>query len=74
MSRFDDAAIDEVLYTSSLTPDPSSARDVLAFILSPTDAFAHSPAEIDAVRELLQAAKSEAAERWVALRAESARR
>jgi len=56
----------EVLYQSSMTPDPRSARDVLAFVLCPTEAFA--PAgdedELAAVEELIQPAKMEAVRRW----------
>ena len=32
--------IGEVLYQSTLTPDPRSALDVLAFVLCPIEAFA----------------------------------
>jgi hypothetical protein len=56
----------EVLYQSSMTPDPRSARDVLAFVLCPTEAFA--PAgdedELAAVEQLIQPAKIEAVRRW----------
>jgi hypothetical protein len=58
--------IGEVLYQSTLTPDPRSALDVLAFVLCPIEAFA--PAgdadELAAVEELIQPAKIEAVVRW----------
>ena len=58
------------LYTSSLAPDPSSARDVLAFILAPAEAFAPGgdPDELAAVQELLEGARAEAVQRWQDLR------
>ncbi|MBP6632966.1 MAG: hypothetical protein KBG28_13135 [Kofleriaceae bacterium] len=56
----------ETVYTSGYTPDPASARDVLAFMLTPASAFA--PAgdedELAAVTELLESAKAEALKRW----------
>jgi hypothetical protein len=58
----------ETLYSSSYQPDPQSALDVLAFVLTPIGAFASDPDELDAVAELLGAAKSEAIERWQTLR------
>jgi hypothetical protein len=54
----------ETLYSSSYQPDPCSALDVLAFVLTPIAAFASDPDELEAVAELLGAAKSEAIERW----------
>lgn len=60
----------ETLYSSTYHPDPRSALDVLAFVLTPVAAFATDPDELEAVTELLGAAKSEAIERWRALRAE----
>jgi hypothetical protein len=61
----------ETLYSSTYQPNPRSALDVLAFVLTPVEAFASHPDEIDAVAELLGAAKSEAIERWQSLRAQS---
>jgi hypothetical protein len=61
----------ETLYSSTYQPDPRSALDVLAFVLTPVEAFATDPDELDAVAELLGAAKSEAIERWRSLCAES---
>lgn len=60
----------ETLYSSSYQPDPKSARDVLAFVLTPVAAFAHvdDPDELAAVTELLDTAKQEAIERWFSLR------
>ena len=60
----------ETLYTSSYQPDPASARDVLAFVLTPPEAFAtvDDPDEREAVAELLGTAKQEAIERWMSLR------
>lgn len=61
----------ETLFTSTYTPDPKNALDVLAFVLTPIEAFASDPDELEAVSELLGAAKSEAIERWQSLRSES---
>jgi hypothetical protein len=57
----------ETLYSSTYQPNPRSALDVLAFVLTPVQAFASDPDELEAVAELLGAAKSEAIERWRAL-------
>jgi hypothetical protein len=63
-----DLAVGEVLYQSSMTPDPRSALDVLAFVLCPIEAFA--PAgdadELAAVAQLIAPAKAEAIRRWYA--------
>jgi hypothetical protein len=61
----------ETLYSSSYTPDPRSALDVLAFVLTPVRAFAETgdPDELEAVAQLLGSAKHEAVKRWYALRA-----
>jgi hypothetical protein len=64
-------AMGETLYSSTYQPNPRSALDVLAFVLTPVEAFASHPDELDAVAELLGAAKCEAIERWQSLRAES---
>lgn len=63
----------ETLYSSSYQPDPTSARDVLAFVLTPVEAFAHvdDPEELEAVTELLGSAKEEAVKRWFTLRDEA---
>ena len=58
----------ETLFSSSYQPNPSSALDVLAFVLTPVGAFASDPDELDAVAEVLSAAKCEAVERWHSLR------
>lgn len=63
----------ETLYSSTYQPDPRNALDVLAFVLTPVEAFASSPDELEAVAELLGAAKSEAIERWQMLRSEGRR-
>ncbi len=63
----------ETLYSSTYQPDPRSALDVLAFVLTPVEAFASDPEEIEAVAELLGAAKLEAIERWQSLRCEARR-
>lgn len=65
----------ETLYSSSYQPDPKSARDVLAFVLTPVEAFAHvdDPEEMEAVTELLGEAKEEAIKRWFSLRDEAVR-
>jgi hypothetical protein len=62
--------VGETLYSSSYQPDPKSARDVLAFVLTPIEAFAHvdDPEELEAVTELLGEAKNEAIKRWFSLR------
>ena len=59
----------ETLYSSSYTPDPKSALDVLAFVLTPVRAFAETgdPDELAAVAELLESAKHEAVKRWFTL-------
>jgi hypothetical protein len=60
----------ETLYSSEFQPDPKSALDVLAFVLTPVEAFASidDPAERQAVAELLDEAKVEAIKRWYKLR------
>jgi len=58
----------ETLFSSTYQPNPTSALDVLAFVLTPVDAFASSPDEIEAVSVILGAAKCEAIERWQLLR------
>lgn len=63
----------ETLFTSTYTPDPKSALDVLAFVLTPVEAFASDPDELEAVTELLGAAKAEAIERWQSLQTETQR-
>ena len=63
----------ETLYSSTYQPDPRSALDVLAFVLTPIAAFASDPDELEAVAELLGAAKSEAIERWQSLRSDRLR-
>jgi hypothetical protein len=60
----------ETLYSSTYQPDPRSALDVLAFVLTPIGAFATDPGELEAVAELLGAAKCEAIERWHSLQSE----
>jgi hypothetical protein len=68
--------VGETLYSSTYQPDPASARDVLAFVLTPIEAFAHAedPEELEAVTELLGEAKIEAIKRWFSLRDEAAQR
>ena len=63
----------ETLYSSTYQPDPKSARDVLAFVLTPIEAFAQAddPEEMEAVAMMLGSAKEEAIKRWFTLRAES---
>ena len=60
----------ETLYSSTFTPDPRNALDVLAFVLTPVEAFSDGgdADEMEAVAELLGAAKTEAVERWYSLR------
>jgi hypothetical protein len=57
----------ETLYSSTYQPNPCSALDVLAFVLTPAGAFASGPDEIEAVSVILEAAKTEAIERWQSL-------
>ena len=57
----------EMLFSSSYQPNPRSALDVLAFVLTPVGAFASDPEEREAVAAILGAAKSEAIERWRSL-------
>ena len=61
----------ETLFSSSYTPNPRSALDVLAFVLTPIAAFTSDPDELELVAELLGAAKTEAIERWYSLRGEA---
>ena len=65
----------ETLYSSEYQPDPKSALDVLAFVLTPVEAFASidDPAEREAVAELLDSAKAEAIKRWYSLQTSSIR-
>ncbi len=63
----------ETVYSNTYTPDPRRALDVLAFVLTPVEAFSADPEELEAIAELLCAAKSEAIERWQALTTESRR-
>lgn len=64
----------ETVYSSSFAPDPASARDVLAFVLAPAEAFTsgEGPDELEAVIELLDSAKTEAVRRWQSLRSGAA--
>jgi hypothetical protein len=66
--------VGETLYSSSYQPDPKSARDVLAFVLTPVAAFAQvdNPEELEAVTELLGEAKQEAIDRYFSLHSEKA--
>jgi hypothetical protein len=64
--------VSETLYSSSYQPDPRSARDVLAFVLTPPEAFAAGSEELEAIAELLDTAKAEAIRRWYALRGDAA--
>jgi hypothetical protein len=54
------------VYSSGYSPDPKSARDVLAFVLCPLEAFAPGAdaQEIEAVAEMIGPAKEEAVRRW----------
>jgi hypothetical protein len=61
----------ETLFSSTYQPDPYSALDVLAFVLTPVGAFSSDPDELEAVAEVLGAAKCEAIERWQSLRTRS---
>jgi hypothetical protein len=60
----------ETVFSSSFAPDPASARDVLAFVLAPAEAFTSGEGadELEAVIELLDTAKAEAVRRWHDLR------
>ena len=60
----------ETVYTSPDAPNPKDARLVLAFILSPTEAFCDGS---EVAKEILQAARCEAAENWKILHAHDAR-
>jgi len=61
----------ETLFSSTYQPNPRSALDVLAFVLTPVRAFANDPDELEIVAELLGAAKIEAIERWRLLLAQA---
>jgi hypothetical protein len=65
----------ETVYSSAYSPDPRSARDVLAFVLTPIEAFAPAgnPEELEAVAALLGSAKLEAVKRWYDLSQSDAR-
>ena len=63
----------ETLFTSTYQPNPRDALDVLAFVLTPIEAFASGADEREAVAALLGAAKHEAVERWQSLRSEARR-
>jgi hypothetical protein len=63
----------ETLFSNTYQPDPKSALDVLAFVLTPVGAFAAGPEDVEAVAEVLGAAKTEAIERWQSLRSRSRR-
>jgi len=63
----------ETMFSSDFQPNPRNALDVLAFVLTPIGAFATDPDELEAVAEILGAAKSEAIERWHSLRSQARR-
>ena len=69
--RGEPALMGETLFSSTYQPDPESALDVLAFVLTPVEAFASDPDELAVVAELLGAAKTEAIARWRTLRVRS---
>jgi hypothetical protein len=54
------------VYSSGISPDPSSAIDVLAFVLCPSGVFVSSADadEIEAVTEIIGPVKEEAVRRW----------
>jgi hypothetical protein len=54
------------VYSSGFAPDPSSAIDVLAFVLCPAEVFAPRGGadERAAVAEMIGPAKAEAVRRW----------
>ena len=56
----------QTVYSSAYAPDPNNARDVLAFVLTPVEAFVPTsdPDEREAVAALLGSAKLEAVKRW----------
>jgi hypothetical protein len=63
----------ETVFSSTYQPDPRNALDVLAFVLTPAGAFANGPDELEAVAAILEAAKSEAIQRWQSLHSEARR-
>ena len=63
----------ETLFSSTYQPNPRNALDVLAFVLTPAGAFASGPEEIEAVSAILEAAKTEAIERWQSLHTQAQR-
>ncbi|MEZ4367407.1 MAG: hypothetical protein R2939_14200 [Kofleriaceae bacterium] len=67
------APLFETVYSSSFQPDPRSARDVLAFMLTPVEAFAvpGDDEEFEAVSEMLEGAKMEALTRWYGMHVEA---
>jgi len=54
----------EVVYTTPFEPDLSRALDVLAFVLTPVEAFSSCPDEHEAIAAVLEPAKREAIARW----------
>ncbi len=54
------------IYSSGVSPDPKSARDVLAFVLCPSEVFVSEAEadELDAVAEIVGPVKEEAVRRW----------
>lgn len=57
----------EIVYSSSFMPDPTSALDVLRFLIVPERLFYQAGddvAQIQAVREVLHDAKRDALLRW----------
>jgi hypothetical protein len=54
------------VYSSGFEPNPFDARDVLAFVLCPPEAFVPGgdEDEMEAVAELIGPAKEEAIRRW----------
>jgi hypothetical protein len=54
------------VYSSGISPDPYSARDVLAFVLCPSGVFVSDvdADELDAVDEIIGPVKEEAVRRW----------
>lgn len=54
------------IYSSGYAPDPKSARDILAFVLCPSEVFVseEEAEEAETVAEIVGPVKEEAVRRW----------
>lgn len=54
----------EIIFEAKFQPNPKSALDVLAFVLSKPEAFTRDPDDLEAVSEILYIAKEDAISQW----------